>query len=61
VHYLGPTPTSTLAATSPLFAAALGVFFLGENLTSPIVLGTMAIMAGSIMLAQQGGWGPVGR
>ncbi len=57
VHYLGPTPTSTLAATSPLFAAAFGVFFLGEYLTLPIALGTMAIMAGSIVLAQQGGWG----
>ncbi|MBL6954787.1 MAG: DMT family transporter [Alphaproteobacteria bacterium] len=57
VHYLGPTPTSTLASTSPLFAAAFGVFFLGEHLTLPIVLGTMAIMGGSIVLAQQGGWG----
>ena len=57
VHYLGPTPTSTLAATSPLFAAAFGVFFLSESLTLPIMLGTMAIMAGSILLAQQGGWG----
>ncbi|MDA1101123.1 MAG: DMT family transporter [Proteobacteria bacterium] len=57
VHHLGPTPTSTLAATSPLFAAAFGVFFLGEHLTLPIVLGTMAIMGGSIVLAQQGGWG----
>jgi drug/metabolite transporter, DME family len=57
VHYLGPTPTSTLAATSPLFAAAFGVFFLSESLTLPIILGTAAIMAGSIILAQQGGWG----
>ncbi len=57
VHYLGPTPTSTLAATSPMFAAALGVFFLGEHLSLFIVLGTVAIMVGSIMLAQQGGWG----
>ncbi|MDP7545678.1 MAG: EamA family transporter [Alphaproteobacteria bacterium] len=57
VHHLGPTPTSTLAATQPLFAAAFGVFFLAEYLTLPIVLGTMAIMAGSIVLAQQGGWG----
>ncbi len=57
VHFLGPTPTSTLAATSPLFAAAFGVIFLGEHLTLAIVLGTMAIMAGSIVLAQQGGWG----
>ncbi len=54
VHYLGPTPTATLAATSPLFAAAFGVFFLGEYLTMPIVLGTVAIMGGSILLAQPG-------
>ena len=54
VHYLGPTPTATLAATSPLFAAVFGVFFLSEHLTMPIVLGTVAIMGGSIVLAQQG-------
>jgi drug/metabolite transporter (DMT)-like permease len=54
VHYLGPTPTSTLAATSPLFAAAFAVLFLDERLTVPIVVGTMAIMAGSIALAQRG-------
>jgi len=54
VHYLGPTPTATLAATSPLFGAAFGVFFLSEHLTTPIVLGTAAIMGGSIVLAQQG-------
>ncbi|MFP6746064.1 MAG: EamA family transporter [Alphaproteobacteria bacterium] len=53
VHYLGPTPTSTLAATSPLFAAAFGVLYLGEQLTPPIILGTMAIMGGSIALAQR--------
>lgn len=57
VHYLGPTPSSTLAATAPLFAAAFGVFLLGEHLTLPIALGTMAIMGGSIVLAQQGAWG----
>ncbi|MDP6691454.1 MAG: DMT family transporter [Alphaproteobacteria bacterium] len=58
VHYLGPTPTATLAATSPLFGAAFGVFFLSEHLTLPIVLGTVAIMGGSIILAQQNrGWG----
>ncbi len=54
VHYLGPTPTATLAATSPLFAAVFGVFFLDEHLTMPIILGTAAIMGGSILLAQQG-------
>jgi len=54
VHYLGPTPTSTLAATSPLFAAAIGVLLLDEQLTLPIILGTVAIMGGSIALAQRG-------
>ncbi|MBT4489368.1 MAG: DMT family transporter [Rhodospirillaceae bacterium] len=54
VHYLGPTPTATLAATSPLFAAAFAVLLLDERLTLPIVLGTVAIMAGSIALAQRG-------
>ena len=52
VHYLGPTPTSTLAASSPLFAAAFGVMFLDERLTFPIIVGTFAIMAGSVTLAQ---------
>jgi len=52
VHYLGPTPTSTLAASSPLFAAAFGVMFLDERLTLPIIIGTFAIMAGSVTLAQ---------
>lgn len=54
VHYLGPTPTSTLAATSPLFGAAFAVLFLDERLTLPIIIGTLAIMAGSIALAQRG-------
>ena len=54
IHYLGPTPTSTLAATSPLFAAAFGVLFLDESLTIPVILGTMAIMTGSITLSQRG-------
>ncbi len=54
VHYLGPTPTSTLAATSPLFAAAFGVLYLDEQLTLPIIIGTFAIMGGSIALAQRG-------
>lgn len=54
LHYLGPTPTSTLAASSPLFAAAFGVMFLDERLTLPIIVGTFAIMAGSVTLAQNG-------
>ena len=54
VHYLGPTPTSTLAASSPLFAAAFGVMFFDERLTLPIIIGTFAIMAGSVTLAQNG-------
>jgi drug/metabolite transporter (DMT)-like permease len=55
VRYMGPTPTSTLASTAPLFAAAFGVLILGEHLTPPIIAGTVAIMAGCMLLAQRGG------
>lgn len=55
VHFLGPTLTSTLAATSPLFGILFGVTLLGETLTSPIIFGTAAIMAGTIVMAQRQG------
>lgn len=55
VRLLGPTLTSTLAATSPLFGVLFGVGLLGEHLSMPILLGTAAIMGGMVVLAQRGG------
>ncbi len=53
MRHLGPTLSSTLSSTSPLFGAALGVLWLGESLTWPIALGTAGIIAAVIMLARR--------
>lgn len=55
VRLLGPTLTSTLAATSPLFGVIFGVSLFAEALTWPIVFGTGAIMCG--LVAMTGGRG----
>lgn len=55
VTYLGPTLTSTVSATNPLFGVAFGVLLLGETLSGPILLGTAAIMAGMVALANPRG------
>lgn len=54
VHYLGPTLTSALASTTPLFGACFGVLLLGEALTWPIALGTAAIIAALLLQAGRG-------
>lgn len=54
VRYLGPTLTSTVSATTPLFGAGFGVFLLGEHLTLPITLGTAAIILGMVLLSYRG-------
>ena len=51
VRFLGPTLTSTVSATTPLFGAAFGVFLLGEHLTLPITAGTAAIILGMALLS----------
>lgn len=50
IRYLGPTLSSTLTSTAPFFGAALGVFWLGEVLTWPITVGTLAIVGAIMML-----------
>jgi len=49
MRHLGPTLSSTLTSTAPFFGAALGIFWLGEALSWPIAVGTLAIV-GAIML-----------
>lgn len=46
IKYLGPTLTSGLAATNPIFAAAAAVIILGELLTLPVAVGTAAVVMG---------------
>jgi len=59
VRHLGPTLSSTLGSTSPLFGTALGVLWLGEILTWPVALGTAGIIGAILLLSRRGGSGTV--
>jgi drug/metabolite transporter (DMT)-like permease len=52
---MGPTITSAVSCTTPLFALAGAVLFLGEGLTPGNVLGTGAIVLGMLALTWGGG------
>jgi drug/metabolite transporter (DMT)-like permease len=47
---MGPTITSSISCTTPLFALAGAIAFLGEALTTGNVLGTAGIMLGMLAL-----------
>ncbi len=53
IRHIGPTLTTTLAATSPLFGAAFGILILGEMLTWQIALGTFGILAAVLLLTRR--------
>ncbi|MEK9725302.1 MAG: DMT family transporter [Rhodospirillaceae bacterium] len=54
IRYLGPTLGMTLSSISPFFGIALGVLWLGEDLTWAVVLGTAGIVAAVVMLSRKG-------
>ena len=54
IKYTSPVVASTLALTEPLMAAALGIFFLHENLTIPMALGMLSLIASVIVLIFDG-------
>jgi uncharacterized membrane protein len=56
IQVMGPTLTSALTAATPLFGAFFAIVFLGERLTLPIAIGTLAVMAGAVV----GAWSPQG-
>jgi uncharacterized membrane protein len=51
---LGPTISSTLSSTAPLFGVAMGVLILGEALTLPVVSGALGIVLGVACLSWKG-------
>ncbi len=55
VKMMGPTLTSGLGATNPLFAAILAILLLDESLTWPVAVGTGAIVAGVAVSAIRSG------
>lgn len=48
---MGPTVSSSVASTTPMFAVAGAVFGLGESITVEILLGTCTVVAGVIALS----------
>ncbi len=54
IRYLGPTLTSILASTAPVFAAFFAIVILGETLTIPLTLGTLTIVLAIGLLAHKG-------
>jgi uncharacterized membrane protein len=53
IRHIGPTLTTTLAATSPLFGAAFGILILDEMLTWQIAVGTLGILAAVLLLTRR--------
>lgn len=51
VKIMGPTLTSGIAATNPIFAAIFAVLWLGESPTWPIAIGTAGVVAGVAVTA----------
>lgn len=54
IRHLGPTLAGTLSSMSPFFGVALGVLWLGEELTWAVAGGTVGIVAAVVMLSQSG-------
>ena len=55
LKFLGPTLSSTLTSTAPLFAVGLGIIFLDEVLNFSIATGTLVIVLAIMMLAKKDG------
>ncbi len=54
IRHLGPTLTSILASTAPVFAAFFAIVILGETLTIPLAVGTVTIVLAIGLLARKG-------
>ena len=55
IDALGVAITDPIRATTPLFSAIMAILFLGEQITAPIVIATLTIMAGITLLSWRSG------
>jgi len=55
IHTLGVAITDPIRASTPLFSAAMAIIFLGEEITLPIVIATLMIIAGITLLSWRHG------
>jgi DME family drug/metabolite transporter len=51
VKTMGPTLTSALTSTAPIFGALYAVTILGEHVSPSIAAGTLAVVAGAVVAA----------
>jgi len=56
IKMMGPTLTSSLTAATPIFGSVFAIIILGERLSSPVAIGTAAVVAGAVVAA----WNPRG-
>jgi uncharacterized membrane protein len=54
IEKVGASVASALINLTPLVASGAAILFLGERVTLPIVVGTMVIVAGTILLSGSG-------
>ena len=55
IDALGVAITDPIRATTPLFSAMMAIVFLGEQITLPIVIATLMIIAGISLLSWRSG------
>ncbi len=57
IRLAGVARTTSISGTSPLFAALLAILFLGEQVTSSILLGTLGVAVGlALVMIQRGSY-----
>lgn len=56
IQHMGPTLTSALTASAPIFGAVFAIAILGEKLTIPTAIGTLLVVIGVVVSA----WRPQG-
>ena len=56
IKMMGPTLTSSLTATTPIFGSIFAILILGERLSLPVAVGTIGVVAGAVVAA----WNPIG-
>src|SRR5690606_5269983 len=49
IHVMGPTLTSALTASAPIFGALFAIFLLGEQLDLKTAIGIAAVIAGAVV------------
>jgi len=53
VQRLGVSRALPVINSAPLFAATFAIIFLGEEMTAPLLIGTIAVMGGIILIVSE--------